>query len=201
MTKRHPWHGWHISHRYFGQSRDRNRGFRRNGANNRDWLSFRHCSAWSVIFSCFVRRPEDLPECCWRYHPRSSNCTAILYPSSPFLSFLFSCSWKTIQSHDPHIPQTYYHRHLGHVTGTISNKMRGDVVPSLRCGLFYIKIFSEFCSPYHWSSIAEKKTKLHKRRGDHRVKMKKSRVSDYHITESLIPSQNTVGITLEICVV
>lgn len=170
--------------RYFSQSRDRNRGSWRDGANNRDWLSFHRCSAWPVIFSRFVRRPEDPPE---RWPAISSEVGQLptLYLPTFSLSLPFSSVWKTIQSYDSCIPRTHYH-HLGHVTGTISNKMRGEVVPSLRCDLLYIKIFLEFFACPTAGRQSRKKTEDCINRVATVVVKMKLRVPDYHIIENLI---------------
>lgn len=117
-----------------------------------------------------------------------------LYLPTSSLSLPFSSVWKTIQSHYPHILQTHY-RHLGHVTGAISNKKAGrsgSVELALRCSLY---------KDFPGISLALPPTVNRRRTKDciNGVAVKtKSRVSDYYIT--LIPRSHTIGITLKLCV-
>lgn len=144
--------------RHFGQSCYRNRGSWRDGANNRDWLSFRRYSAWPIIFSYFVRRPEDPPEC---WPMISSEVGQLRRPSYIFLLLLYRfLSLPSERRYNPTIHISCRHTIATSVTlrGQYLIKKRGEVVPlSLRCGVLYIKISPEFRSPYRRPSIAEER--------------------------------------------
>jgi len=129
VTKRHPFTTLDTFRtRYIGQSRDRNRGSWRDGANNRDWLSFRRCSAWPVIFSCFVRRPEHPPEC---WLTISSEVGPLRRPFYTFLLLLYRFfSLPSERRYNPTIHISYRH------TIAISVTLRGQYLIKSRAKWF-----------------------------------------------------------------
>lgn len=129
----------------------------RRRANNRDWLSFRRCSAWSVIFSFFVRRPEDPPE---RWSAISFMVGPLRRPSYTFpllLHRFFSLLSKRGYNPTIHISQRHT---IASVTLRGQYLIKCGAKCFWACGLLYIKIFPEFCSPYRRPSVADER--LHK---------------------------------------